>query len=201
MATLDLQVGASADDCRVTVANTSSPPHTWTGISTTVGSYVAGELISTLYGAGARFLNVTVLGTDTIDVAYKTLTGLATRTGQVVRTNLYGEDADNAATFSTVDNFNARAQTAAVVWDNIASEAGNVEYNSPSLVTPITTIKNRAGWVSGNAIAIHWEDNGSDDEAVRSGQSYDFDTTKAPKLHIEYTAGGGAAFVPTLIIV
>mgnify|MGYP001569847499 FL=1 len=159
-----------------------------------------GELGVYRFGMGARFLSVTILGTDTIDVAYLTFNPYQSQSGTVVRSDIYGEDADNAATFSTVADYNARAKTAAVVADGIGAWTLDTWVNSPSIVTPVMTIKNRAGWASGNAMVFKWEDGGSDNEACRRADTYNSSASLAPKLHIEYTAGG-VTFVPRLMVI
>ena len=192
MAVLDLQVGASDGDILVWVANTSTAPHTFTGEGLTNTSHGFGEFGSFRYGSGARFLNVTIAATATIDIAYLTVNPNPTISATVVRSDIYGEDADNAAAYVDATDYNARAKTAAVLADGLGTWTLDEAINSPSLVTPVTTIKNRAGWVSGNAMAFMWEEGDADDQARRFDDSYDASTTKAPKLHIEYTAASSA---------
>ncbi len=183
---LDYQVGASANDAMVSVATTSTPPHTWTSIDLTGYDLQVGESGTNRYGCGGRFTAIALLGTDIVDVTYITFKANGTRSGTVVYSNLYGENADNAAAYSTVANYNARAKTAAIAWDSIPAWTDAVAYNTPSLVTPVTTIKNRAGWASGNAMAFEWEDDGSGNEAFRDGHSYDSaGATKVAVFHIE----------------
>lgn len=189
--TLDLQVGASDDDCLVEVANTSTAPHSFTTLSTTLSALRAGELGTVRYGAGVRFTNVTIGQGDTIDVAYWTIPARQNLSTTVVRTDIYGENADDAAAYTTVADYNARAKLTVVVWDGIEAWTYAINYNSPSLVVPMQAIVNRAGWVSGNAMGWKWEDGDSDDEAQRRSNSYDATPQTLQLFHIEYTASGG----------
>jgi len=194
--TLDLQVGAATDDARARVADTSVAPHTFTSVQTFPAGLV-GDSGLYRYGTGMRWLNVTLQASDTITVAYITVTASGNSASANVNTDIYGENADNSATYSTDADYNGRAKTAVVVYDGVESFTLDSEYNTPSLVTPVTTIKNRVGWTSGNAMGFKWEDGDSANDSSRGFYSYDNDSTKAPKLHIEYTAGGGPAPTPT----
>ena len=109
------------------------------------------------------------------------------KSGTVVNSDIYGEDADDAAAFSTVGDYNGRSITAAVVADGIAAWTQDVEVNSPSIITPLTTIKDRPGWSENNAMVFLWEDGDSDNEANRQADSYDSSPSIAPILHIEFT--------------
>jgi len=191
---LDLQPGASEDDASLTVANSSTAPHTFTSIFLTSAQFGAGEYGTTRYGAGARFV-VPVDNGVTIDVAYLTLTcgNTGVSSGTVIRTNIYVEDTDDAAVYSTVANYNGRAKMAAVAWDGMGAWILDTEYNSSSLVTPIQSRVNEAGWASGQAMGVKWEDRDSDDEAFRYTYSWDDNAAKAAKLHIEYTVAGSGA--------
>jgi len=195
MAELDRQVGASADDAR----------GYWTGAAWTFAAdnihQNAGYYTASVYkiGGGMRFTNITIPKGYIIINAYITLTCRNSRSGTVVRTKIRGEDADNPSAFSDYSDYSGRPRTSAEVnWDNIPAWTADTEYDSPDIKTVIQEIIGRAGWSSGNALVIFWDDH--DDrsdhnaEAFRDGQSYDGSSSKAPKLHIEYTppATGGA---------
>jgi len=191
---INLQVGASTDDCDKRWSLATS---TWT-FSLTEGGFLAGyenENVQKV-GAGMRLLNVTIPPGSTIDTAYLTITCIVGRSGVVVRSIVRGEAADNAATFSTVANYDARTRTTALVyWDAIPAWTLDAAYNSPEIKTVVQEIVNRGGWLSGNAMVFFWDDhdgrstagNGTD----RIGYAYDASTSKAPKLHIEYTPPSG----------
>jgi type IV pilus assembly protein PilY1 len=195
MAELDRQVGASSDDGR----------GYWTGadwvFETDSVHQNAGYSTSSTakIGGGMRFTNITIPKGAIITSAYITFTASATRAGTVCRTKIRGEDADNPSAFSDYSDYSGRPRTSAEVnWDGIAPWTKDSEYNSPEIKTIIQEIIDREGWASGNALVLFWDDHEdrSDHNADtwRGGQSYDGDSAKTSKLHIEYTppAAGGA---------
>ena len=189
MPTLDLQVGASSDDC-LKYFQSGSPQFNLVASQDTAGYYNA---TYSKYGCGMRFLNVTIPQGATITAAYLTFNCQAVWSGTVVRTRVKGEAIDNAATFSTLADFDARTRTSASVdWDAIAAWAVDTNYNSIDIKTIIQEIVNRAGWASGNALVLFWDDfddrSDHNANAIRAGKDYDISPTYAPKLHIEYSA-------------
>jgi len=189
MTTLNLQVGASTDNCwrRLT-------PAYWELASNNIQAG-ADAAPNYQYGAGMRFADVTIPKGATIIAAYLTLTcGYATA-ATVANTKISAEGIDNAPTFAddaaVFDTRFGNHTTARPVWNAIPAWTVDTEYQSPEIKTVIQEIVNRAGWVSGNAIAIFWEDYDDDSTHValarRICYAYDGDSDKAPKLHIEYT--------------
>ncbi len=198
--TIDVQVGASAGDIRVY----------WNG-SAWVTDGIAIALVATGYfsniaykqGGGYRFLNVTVPNSATINSAYLTLTAVSNLSNDNVNSVIIGDDEDNAAVFSTLADYQARRgtdvggadntkrTTASVTWNAIDNWTANNEYQSPSIVSIVGEITTRAGWTSGNAMVLFWDDHQGLSTAVnntyRDCYAYDGFTTKAAKLHIEYT--------------
>ena len=168
MAVLDLQVGASSDDCvrRLTSSN-------WWLANT---SQLAGADGASLYqyGGGMRFLNVTIPQGATINTAYLTLRARAATSANTVNSRISAEKQDNPATFAddaaAFDTRWANRTTARVDWDNIPAWTADIDYNSPSIVSVIQEIVNRAGWSSGNAIVIFWED--FDDRSTHANYCY-----------------------------
>jgi hypothetical protein len=190
MATLNLQVASSVDDCFVY----------WNGSSwalITNNAYQdAGYAYSSTHkmGGGMRFQNVTIPGGATITAAYLTLRAAGNRANTAVNSRIKGEDVDDAAAFSNYSDYSGRARTAASMdWDNIPAWTAETEYNSPDIKTIIQAIINRPGWASGNDLVIFWDDH--DDRSTHANQteryaySYDGSATKAPKLAITYTTG------------
>jgi len=189
MVTLDRQVGAGIDDCR----------RYWTGaywsFSVEDGAQWAGYWSSAAYkaGGGMRFANVTIPKGATITAAYLTLQARDSHSLTTVNSCIKGEAADNAASFSNVTDFDNRVRTSAnVAWDSIPAWTAGIDYNSPEVKTVIQEIINRAGWASGNALVIFWDDfddrSTHTDGVCRVGRSYDGTTTKCARLHIEYSS-------------
>lgn len=187
MATLDRQVGASSDDCFVDWDGA-----VWTLSLTRIMACV-GYNTSSSYkrGGGYRFTNISIPKGSTITAAYITITCDQSATVDTVNSGIHGEDVDDAAQFSDYTDYSGRPRTTAVVnWDAIGNWTKDVEYDSPEIKTIIQEIIDRAGWASGNAMVIFWDDHDDRSSHVsscrRRGYSYDGSTTKAPKLHIEY---------------
>ena len=69
-----------------------------------------------------------------------------------------------------------------MAWNNVENwTTVDAEYGSASLVPIIQEIVNRAGWASGNALALLIDGTGT-----RTARAEDKDPVLAPKLHIEY---------------
>lgn len=197
--TLDVQVGASTDDARRRLSTAY-----WADALTTIAFDVGSAGTNNeKYGSGGRFTNVTIPQGSTIDLAYLTIRCRSATSGTTVNSYISAEDVDNPATFAddatAFDNRYAARTTAQVAWDNIAAWTLDVDYNSPEIKTVIQEIVDRAGWASGNAIVIFWEDfagrSTSGAGRMRLGYSYDGNSTYPPRLHIEYTEVGGQPYI------
>ena len=180
--TLDLQVGASSDDCYRKI----EPSY----FSLTDLDMASGDSTDVHYdySGGMRFTGVTIPQGASINVAYISLYAVQLL-GTIPTTYINGEAADNAVTFVDAANYDGRARTTASTTWTPSAWVINTWYNSSSIVSVIQEIINRAGWASGNALVIFWRDNsgwGGSQKWV-AARSYDGSTTYAPKLHIEYT--------------
>jgi type IV pilus assembly protein PilY1 len=172
MTTINLQVGASSDDAR---QNSGVVGLTGAGIN-------AGGVNQQL---GFRFTNVTVPNAATVTSAilslYVTSTANDTPNGATVGM----EAADNAGTFTTgANNITNRTRTSTTAWSGTDIGAG---WQTVDVTSYVQTVVNRAGWVSGNAMAaILYGVTGSDVTIT----AWDGTPSQAAKLDITYTAGG-----------
>jgi hypothetical protein len=181
MTTLNLQVAAGADDSRSRAA-------AWSGTL----NLIIGEDSGNDDSNQAIFDPVNIPAGATIDSAVAVYTAFFSRSGTTVRTNIGFEAADDAAQVSDETDFESRAYVATVIaWDAVAAQTVGVEYSSPDLAASLQDVVDRPGWVSGQATNLIWHNDGSDANAFRQEQSYDDDSAEAPKLDIDYTAGGG----------
>ena len=186
--TIDIKVGASADDCYL-YANTSPP---YTNISLVAAyEYLGKEDAIYIDAVGMRFLNVSIANGIIVSTAYITFTASADLSGDNCNVTIYGEQNNAAATFSTDANYQGRTRaTATVNWSSIGHWTTDTAYNSAEIKTIVQELVNDYSGLSSANIAFFVENNGSSNTAYRKAYSYDGSTTKCPNLHIEYSAGG-----------
>lgn len=201
MTTLNLQISTSATDSHMTsVTNDAGRVYTGSGLCSLTdanlspGSHGSGDE----WWTGNRFTGVTIPNAATINSAslIYTCAGTYNASPNVVALVVAAHASDNSGALATTGgdlNNTTRPQTTAAsgTWTQ-TSITLNTEY-SIDITSVIQEIVNRAGWASGNAITIlvcvlstttvgEWQDY----------WSYDGSTTKAPKLSVDYTAGGAA---------
>lgn len=201
MATLNLQLGASAHDA-VQQSNTSGQGFTPTGsgvVSLTDSVLQPGGhgLNNSWFGV-FWFNNVTIPQGATINSANFILKAQATwdAGANVVKYWVSAQANDNAAIpTSASGGLNATNRprgTQHVAWTqtSIVAEADQ----TLSITAVIQEVINRAGWASGNAIAVCMDVHADcNDNEWQEYYSYDLSTTKAAKLQMDYTAGAAAA--------
>lgn len=199
MTELVIPVAASADDAFESAAGAVS-------ITTILGEVdVADEWL------GWRFLNVTIPQGATIDDAKITFNfdGVARDEPDVT---FFGEDTDNATAFTTdANNISGRARTtASVAWDDpqlgVNPGAGDDTRDTPDLKTIVQEIVNRAGWASGNALAILCTSTNGTAERDFGPTMWDYgeinetDGKPVPTLTINFSAAAasGVSRIPSL---
>lgn len=130
----------------------------------------------------------------TIDEAYITFVANQVQTG-VMTVRLHGHAADTSTFFLLdVNNISSRPRTTAFVdWSPEDWTTIDAEYQSADISPIIQEIVDRAGWESGNHIAII---SLPQDGNRRGAYSYNGDPTKAPTLTITYSQGPAQASVP-----
>lgn len=145
-----------------------------------------------------RWTNVTIPKDSTINAATITFTtpGFGDGNNNIFM-KIRGIAEDNTANFSS-DGKGRTRTSAGVDWDLNAIEA-NTEYTTPDISSVIQEIISRAGWVSGNALGVLIDDDGSADNDTHSFIAYEWDTTKAALLSITYTAPSGVVVQKNLV--
>jgi len=174
--TVSYSVAASANDGR------SDGDVDWrdTDSTITLGQYNA----SYPFNPGMRFTGVAVPNAATITTASLNIDcGVGTNTAAGI---IYGWDADSPGNFNVTDLPQFVTKTSA----SVALPTPPSGANTFEIGTIIQEIVNRAGWVSGNAIAIPIIEN-SGLYSYTSISAYDHPTRAAPELSITYTSGGG----------
>ena len=185
--TVDYQVGTSTANDGYYYSSTLS--------NNDIYEYI-GQISTYPSHAYLLFPGVTVPNGATITTAY--LSGYAGSVGGVatnVRTVISMNDADNATVPTSAANGATKVRTTGVEWDPSAWNVG-IWYNSPSLVSDVSTVTSRAGWSSGNSMMVLHDDNGS---APANNFMRYYDYTNNPsltaKLHIEYLPNTGVVFI------
>jgi hypothetical protein len=185
--TVDTQVAAGADDAHELDDGT--------GFAGTNASIRASSNTSAAsrFNAGTRFTLTGPANGDTINVAYLPIHALNGGSDDP-NSEIYCEDVDNAANYTTTADVTSRVRTIAFTnWT--ATGIGTGEVNSPSVVSAVQAVIDRAGWASGNAINFIWHGK-SDVNQAFTMDAFEGTSTECAKLHIEYTAAGGAAGQP-----
>ena len=147
-------------------------------------------------GMGLRFLNIGIPQGTTINAANLIITS-SENTNDACGTRISAENVDNPTPFD-LDNYAAAAArwanrtVARVDWDFAPAVVWvlNTEYNSPDIAAVIQEIINRPGWVSGNAIAIFWNDWDARTaiDRHRPAYPYNVDNARAVRLNIDWEA-------------
>lgn len=139
--------------------------------------------------SGFRFQTVAIPNGATIDAAYIEVKCASAGSG-TVNAKVYGEDADDCATFSTEANFDGRSTTGGVDWDVSSAWSADSWYQSSSLTTAIGNITSRGGWATGQDLCILIKDDGTSSGNYRYYYDYSSGSANAAKLHVEYTVSG-----------
>ena len=176
MAVWDAIIVASSDDARQAagaVTLTDSP------ILLTAGTA----------WAGLRFTNCPIPNGSTISAA--TLTVSFTTSGSPDGLIIWGEDVDDAATFTTAaSSISSRTPTTAnVAWTGTLLGTGDKV--SPDISTVIAEITSRVGYAAGNDLALLLDAVPTTDFRFTS---YDGSTTACARLSVTY--GSAAAAMP-----
>jgi len=175
-------VGASSDDCMVFYDGV-----TWQ-FGMTMESVQAG-CYGTSYQrmqSGMRFANIDVPRDATIVSAYLYLYS-SYDDSSVVETEIWGEDVNNAATFTTYANFYDRNPTSTAVYWSVDAWTKNVWYESPNIKSVVQEVVNRSGWNEGNAMVLFWGSPNAVGGGRRAATSYEADKDRAAELYIKYS--------------
>jgi hypothetical protein len=136
---------------------------------------------------GIRFPGLAIPAGATITKAYVQFEADETQS-EATNLTIKGQAADNALAFSSATKPSTRATTAAsATWApapwTLVGEVGPNQ-RTPDLAAVIQEIVSRAGWTSGNALALIITGTGH-----RTTRAYDGKPAGAPLLHVEYTLG------------
>jgi hypothetical protein len=175
--TLDLGVTASTDD--TSFRHDGSSLLTWVNL-------LFGDT-GDQYKVGVRYLGITIPTGASISTSYVSFNCSIAEAANGVKLDIYGEQNNSSATFSTSADFDSRATTTAKVdWDFDTDWVLNTKYNSPEIKTIIQELVNDYSGLSAANISIFFNNSGSTIWAKRYAYSYDGDANAVAILHIEY---------------
>jgi hypothetical protein len=194
--TINLQVGASADDAYMKdITNNSGRSVSVSGTC----SITSTELSPGSHGSNdewtvaARFTSITIANAATISSATFTLTPQATYNAgsNVVKFHVSAHAADNSTTYSaaaaclnTTNRPRSTADSGPWTQTSVTVDVGQ----STSATSVVQEIINRAGWASGNALSIIIDTHTDTTQAEwQDYYAWDHATGAAPKLDITYT--------------
>jgi hypothetical protein len=147
-----------------------------------------------IQAVGIRFTGVILPENAELVDAYIQFTCDETKTVDPFNVTIRAEAADNPPTYSSeVSNVTSRAYTdTSVVWSGapawtLAGEAGLAQ-RTPNLKDLVLETMARDGWQDGNAIAFMFTG-----EGCRCAESYNGDSSSAPKLVLLYAGSGPQA--------
>jgi hypothetical protein len=144
---------------------------------------------------GWRWQNVTIAKDSTINSASIEYDQMYSAAGPA-EGDWWGSDEDSAADWSAGTAPSSRTKTSESVAETFS--ATNGEYASNDIATIIAEITSRAGWVSGNNLAIIWWS--TEPDASDYVQIEDLSTvgggSEAAILTVDYTAPAGGLSIP-----
>lgn len=178
---VDEDVTDNTDDCYITGADI------FTGKNYEIAGW--SETSGWIFEAGWRFQTVAIPNAATIDTAYiNCYTEYNNLNSQPVEAHVWGEDVDDAATFSTRANFVGRGRTTANIDWTIAN-GDDSWHQSPEIKTIIQEIVDRGGWATGQDMVVFIK--GEDEGVSRAFYAMAVEDAfgNPAHLHIEYSAG------------
>ncbi len=192
MTVLDIRVAAGANDGEWTSAGAFSSTN---ALNINLGSSAG----TTTYSGFFRFLNVTVPGSDTIDVANMVFRSWGNAdSGVTCNARILAHLAANPAAPTSHSGVTSAPRTTAFTdWSNIPPVGADADFTSAEFPAVMQELVSQGSWASGNAVVLFVENNGSSPSALRHIRPYEFASATAPLLHIEYSPPNTA---PTITV-
>ena len=182
MTTLNLQVLASEDDAYEAFDGTG-----FNRTSATLFISPDSSDESDRFSAGMRHASIPIPNSSNIDSATLTVNRITGSTTASVR--VYGEDIDDAPSFSASEDVTGRDRTTAFVSWIVPKTSG--WYSPSDIAAIIQEIVDRPGWVTNNGLVV-FVDGQTDDDGDGEITSYDLSPGNGGKLDIDFQAGGSA---------
>lgn len=180
MTTVNPKIAASADDGVESGAGTNAITGSTARIRDTGG------------GIGIRYIMcrwpLTIPQGSTINSA--TIGGKVTTHGDDLYVVVAAQSSDNAGAFGTTSNdISGRSCGSTVTWNVANGSITNGNYLTKDVTSIVQTVINRAGWASGNYLALRLY-NDTVNACDVTFQMYDGDASNGFQLTIDYTAAG-----------
>lgn len=155
------------------------------------------------YDSWYRFVNVTIPKGAKIDDAKITFEARNTESATTIRNNIHCEDSDDAVSPTNSSELtNLVRTTAFAVWDGEAGWTAGVTEDTPDIASPVQEVVDRGSWVSGNALMVIIDNDGSDSGALRRPKTLeDAGTNVEALLTINYTPNPSPTIVGTTLVV
>jgi len=181
-------VAASTDDANVSFGGDCNSSAADTNDTVLLFGQVG---IATETCSGARFTNITIPNAATITSAsFSATCSGAYSTGSTLAVKVAAEATDNASAFSTSGtnlSTTARPRTSYTTSWDWSSCASSSDTKSKDVTSQVQAVINRAGWASGNALAILIDNNGSANDEWQEPWSFD-GSGQEPQISIDYTS-------------
>lgn len=149
---------------------------------------LSAPITSQSYTSGFVFLNVAIPNSQALTVAYMELYIYEAGKDEPWLA-IQGNDVDSANNFTDEPDITNRARTTALVQWLVGGGVGLGWAQTPSIIAPIEEVLARGGWASGNNLCLLFD--GYTSAHYFRARSYEYDSAKAAKLHIEYIGGNG----------
>ena len=136
------------------------------------------------YNNAIRFQNIGIPQGATITEAYLEFQAEENTTGSY-STVIEGVDQNDASTFSSGQNLSSLARTSAsTTWSGSDAWSINDAKTTPSILSIVQEIVNRAAWNEGNSMAFILNQG----SGHRAAHSFESNPARAPKLVVSYTS-------------
>ena len=156
--------------------------------------FVIGHFDDASQQAFCRFTNVTIPKGATIVSAKVSLQAYSDYSATTCNVTVACEAADNPAAPTTKADLYGRSRTTGTAWSSISSWTNNSVYDTPDIAADVQEVVDRAGWASGQAMQVFFDDNSSSAAAFRAGDSYDGSSTTCALLTVEYSEAVSSGF-------
>lgn len=160
--------------------------HSGVGIDINGANLVAGKALGDIYDSWARFDPVTIPAGARIDVAYISPNARFTGNDGSQKTNIYMCAEDDPAAPTTQPEHAADPRTTAFTAYDDVDFTIDEEVNSPDISDAVQEVVDRAGWASGQAMMVLWDDDGSVNGNYCQPWDFDGSAPKSLKFHVEY---------------